>query len=467
MKKITPPHLFRIRPIFRNLPPGGVRELFARNPEWVNPYSISVFFIILSFGVGFFQRGAWVIGVSWFLYLLFSYLMVWKRCDSLYLKREFSKSAREGDELPIQYKLENRGTFTFSEFYFDDHFSGNKEYRWRYFNREKLKAKRSRKIDRKILLDNGMGTKEFKDIELYLWDFLGIFTFKITFTFEESGVEVLPLVNPFPHGWERAQEDTPNFGGLELSAKGDSTNFEGIREYRDGDPLRYINWMASQRTDKILVNEFDKMVDAHTTLFVNDDLRANSGDGAMSSFEYCKDLALTIAQDQLEKGNKLRLVTMDQAHHMGSGDDFFQFLELYLCNLIPKDFGQDKRRGFGAKLFEFVPRGGTLIYLSPIHYGEYLKRDIRILKDLSLSDRKVIVVFINPYAHLYKEIQSIGRITVAGLVEGAKKNRALIEVELKKAGIFSYTIDIEERIPFKDAIKELGLKHLLFEEVLR
>lgn len=463
MKIIISPNLYKLPFSRYRLPPGGIKELLARNPEWINAYTISLFFILCSFLLGLRVRAAWVLSLSWLIFLILNYFYTWLCCRSLSISRNFPLQAREGDRIDIVYSIVNQGSFSLRDISLKDAFSGTQALPWEISLVKKLRGRYSRNLLHSITLDNGMGEKSFDKLEVLLRDFLGIFTFRVIFD-ENASINVLPLVSPFPHGWERAKDETPNFGLLEVDKKGDSTNFVDLREYRDGDALRSINWMASLRADKILVNEFDQMVDSHLTIFLNNDSRANSGVGANSSFEYSRDLALTIAEDQLVKGNMLRLVTCDQVHHMGRGNDFFHFLESHLSSLSLSSIENRSAYYSSERFFDFVPSGGTLVYLSPIHHLPYLQKDLQILKGLAQDNRRVIVLFINPYPYLFRLIKGQGRITVAGLLEGAKGFYSKIEELLLTHGIFVYQIEVDERKSFQKVLARLGLRHLLYQE---
>lgn len=466
MKKIIAPALFKLPFSGHRLPPGGVKELLARNPEWINPYTVSLLFIAVSFVLGLFVRGALILSISWLIFLVIMYISVLSRSRSIHLSRSHPLTARENEVINICYQIENRGKISLADCLITDTFSGTRQQKWECLLDKKIRVGRSRKVWRSVTLDNGMGTQTFGRMEVSFWDLLGIFTFKVVFEVEKT-IEVMPLVNPFPHPWERAQEDTPHFGLLEIDKKGDSTNFVDLREYREGDALRSINWMASLKTEKILVNEFDQMVDSHLSVFVNNDIRSNSGEGAFSSFEYSRDLALTIAQDQLEKGNIMRLITCDQFHHIGRGNDFFRFLELHLSMLKQVDVEVKNNSHAIARFFELVPMGGTLVYISSLHSQGYLKNDMRVLKELALENRRVVVLFVNPYPYLYKLIKGQGRVTVAGLLEGAKTIYTNLEEMLFTSGVFVYQVQVDERKTFKEQLSRLGLKHLLYQESFR
>lgn len=463
MKHIIYPTLFKLPFSRYRLPPGGIRELLARNPEWINPYTISLFFIVCSFFFGFSLRAAWVISLSWLCILVLNYFTVLFRCQSLFVKRSSPLTAREGDKIEIRYLLENSSILPMMDISIRDTFSGCQDNEWELHLKRKLKGRHSRTLSHPITLNNGMGSKSFGKTEVLFRDFLGIFTFRVIFEVSAS-IDILPFVSPFPHGWEQAKEETPHFGLLEVDKKGDSTNFVDLREYRNGDALRSVNWMASLRTDKILVNEFDQMVDSHLTVFLNNDSRANSGEGANSSFEYSRDLALTIAEDQLVKGNMLRLITCDQIHHMGRGNDFFHFLELHLSSLSLLSIDNRNSYYSSERFFDFVPSGGTLVYLSPIHHISYLQKDMQVLKELAQDNRRVIVLFINPYPYLFRLVKGQGRVTVAGLLEGAKGYFSKVEELLLTHGIFVYQVEVDERKSFKSELARLGLKHLLYQE---
>jgi len=90
-------------------------------------------------------------------------------------------------------------------------------------------------------------------------------------------------------------------GGIALASNiGESTEFVGTREFRDGDSLRYIHWKSWARLNKPIVKEFQEEYYCRIALLIDTYIPENSPDMDYDAMESSLSLAASIS-DYLER----------------------------------------------------------------------------------------------------------------------------------------------------------------------
>ncbi len=103
--------------------------------------------------------------------------------------------------------------------------------------------------------------------------------------------------------------------GNELLYKGPpiSTDFREIRDYQTGDPMKLINWKATARIGRVLVNEFERE-GKKTVLFVVDAREAMKiGIESESPYEHAMNLVASMAHRFLRKDYHMGLYLLGGA----------------------------------------------------------------------------------------------------------------------------------------------------------
>ncbi|AEC51862.1 hypothetical protein PNA2_0946 [Pyrococcus sp. NA2] len=90
-----------------------------------------------------------------------------------------------------------------------------------------------------------------------------------------------------------------------------SVEFKEIRDYVPGDPFKTINWKATARTGRLLVNEYEREGRSSTMIFI--DARMESvGSQTKNPLEYAIALAYSLSNYLLEKGENVGLYVVGQ-----------------------------------------------------------------------------------------------------------------------------------------------------------
>ncbi len=155
--------------------------------------------------------------------------------------------------------------------------------------------------------------------------------------------------------------------------KGSGFEFHQLRDYVQGDDIRFIDWKSSARSTRMLVRQY--LEDRNRTLYVVVDVSASTRygtSGALKS-DLIKELAATLAFVGLHKNDSVGLLL------------FTQEIEL----VIPPRQGRAHVYSLVQKLFGFKPNYQNTKLEAPL---EYLAR---------LRGKKALVCFISDFMGTY------------------------------------------------------------------
>jgi uncharacterized protein (DUF58 family) len=94
---------------------------------------------------------------------------------------------------------------------------------------------------------------------------------------------------------------------------GFSIEFAEHREYTAGDDLRYVDWKAFGRTDKLYLKQFDDETNliCYLVLDASESMQYRGPDSPLSKFEYAQCLAIAMSWVVLQQQDAVGLVTFD------------------------------------------------------------------------------------------------------------------------------------------------------------
>jgi uncharacterized protein (DUF58 family) len=99
-------------------------------------------------------------------------------------------------------------------------------------------------------------------------------------------------------------------GILQRRRRGEGMDFDQLREYREGDSQRKIDWKASQRLGKLISRDYQDERDQQILFLIDCGRRMRAKDDACSHFDHALDATLLLAFVGLRQGDSVGLMTM-------------------------------------------------------------------------------------------------------------------------------------------------------------
>jgi uncharacterized protein (DUF58 family) len=99
-------------------------------------------------------------------------------------------------------------------------------------------------------------------------------------------------------------------GVLQRRRRGEGLDFQQLREYREGDVERQIDWKATARSGRLVSREYQDERDQTILLLVDCGRRMVAKDGPLAHFDHVLNAALLLAYVALRQGDAVGLLTM-------------------------------------------------------------------------------------------------------------------------------------------------------------
>jgi len=98
-------------------------------------------------------------------------------------------------------------------------------------------------------------------------------------------------------------------GVLHRRRRGEGLEFHQLRDYREGDAMRQIDWKATSRRGRLIAREYEDERDQHIVFLVDSGRRMTARDGAISHFDQVLNAVLLLAYVALRQGDSAGLMT--------------------------------------------------------------------------------------------------------------------------------------------------------------
>lgn len=128
---------------------------------------------------------------------------------------------------------------------------------------------------------------------------------------ESSAVRVYPNFRELARYTLLATDNRlSQIGVLQVRRRGEGMEFHQLREYRQGDAPRAIDWKATARSGRLVSREYEEEKDQRVLLVIDCGRRMGSKDGELSHFDHTLNAALLLAHVALRQGDAVGMLTM-------------------------------------------------------------------------------------------------------------------------------------------------------------
>ena len=154
------------------------------------------------------------------------------------------------------------------------------------------------------------GETQFTAAEVRLFSPLGLWQIRRR-TGASSPVRVYPNFRALAKYTLLATDNRlSQIGVLQVRRRGEGMEFHQLREYRQGDSQRAIDWKATSRTQRLIAREYEEEKDQRVMLVIDCGRRMASKDDELSHFDHALNAALLLAHVALRQGDAVGLMTM-------------------------------------------------------------------------------------------------------------------------------------------------------------
>lgn len=298
------------------------------------------------------------------------------------------------------------------------------------------------------------GLARWQSLSVTVTDTLGLFIKTLELPWE-SELLIVPTFERLDEILMRPRRTRIFSGQVKARLGGTGIEFFGVREYYPGDERRYINWKATARKDRLIVNEFEQERVADVIILLDARERSDvspstsrSGRENFSLFEHSVRAALSLAHYFTAQGNRVGLLIYGR-YLDWTWPGFGRWQREKLLRAIASAEKGDKA------VFEdlenlptrLLPAGSQLVFVGPI-----LESDVKTIVDLRLR-YEVLCIAPNPVLFESAYLVPTPEVELALRLEYLRRQALL--AQLRRAGI--RVVDWDVSRPLASIVRrELG-----------
>lgn len=382
---------------------------------------------------------AWILLFSLFGVAIFDSVLLFRTNDGVGAGRKMSDKLSNGDENKVVIKIQSNYPFEVSVEIIDEI---PEQFQIRDFLiKDKIKSKGTATLGY-VLHPLNRGVYKFGSLNIFVQSVLGLIKRKFEI---EQGKEI-PVYPSYVHLDKydiRRINNSINFPGIKkIRRLGHSMEFEQIKEYVQGDDWRSVNWLATSKTNKLMVNQYTEEKAQSVYCIIDAGRMMRMPFNGLSLLDYAINSALVISHVVLGNQDKAGLATFsNKVENRVLADRKLNQMHTILEKLyrVKTDFKESDYGRLFVDLRKFITQHSLIILFANFDTIDSLRRQMKFLRSISKHHLLIIIFFKN------SEMESMIRLETSDYREIYDKTIAekfafeqkLIVNELKKHGILS------------------------------
>lgn len=382
----------------------------------------------------FFQeRGFDPIAIPWALLaflgilIIVDFMMLFSVKHPLKVRRYLPKVFSLGDYNPIRIQVENLSSQVFSLTVIDELPT---TFQKRDFEVNfKLKPQEEREINYE-LNPKVRGEYEFGHIHVFMTSVLGIIQRRYEHQFPMKLPVYPSLIQMKNFELKAFDQVTMDKGGLKKMRRiGHSYEFEQIKDYVRGDDYRSINWKATSRSNKLMVNQYQDERAQQIYCIIDKSRSMKMPFDGLSLMDYAVNSTLVISNIALKKHDRAGMMTFSDI----IGSTIKAERKANQLNTILQALFREKERNLEAN-YELLYRGvrnlisgRSLLFLFTNFESMYaLERVLPLLRRINNQHLLVVVFFENTEIKEFSEQEAS---TIEGIYHQTVAQKYIYEKE--------------------------------------
>lgn len=378
-----------------------------------------------------------------FLAAMVDYLLLFREKDGILAQRILPEKLSNGDENPVKVDIKNKYSFKIYTKVIDEI---PFQFQKRDFLIEKEIESGKNTLFQYILEPKERGEYSFGALNVFASSPLGFISKR--FTFQKDAM--LPAYPSFIHlrKYElMALQNEFLLGGIKKIRKlGHTMEFEQIKEYVPGDDVRTINWKATSKTNRLMVNQFQDEKSQRIFMLIDKGRTMKMPFKRLSLLDYSINASMALSHIILKKGDRAGMMTFSKKteNKVAADNKSGQLRKISesLYNIKTDFFESDFNRLYQDVKYSVNQRSLLLLFTN-FETLDALNRQMKYLRGIAKNHLLVVVFFKNSELQslLHKNPESIQEIYDEVIAEKFEFEKKLIIQELRKYGIYSvYTL---------------------------
>jgi len=419
---------------------------------WKRFYINHRFFHILT-GVGlcyflafFFPELTWFAhGLLCLLVVLFivDSMLLFNQKDAIYSQRILPEKLSNGDENSVKIDIKNNYPFRVDLKIIDEI---PFQFQKRDFLIKKTILPQGSSFFEYILIPKERGEYVFGGLNIFAKSPIGLVSRKFVFQKEAS----LPSYPSFVHlrKYElMALQNEFLLGGIKKIRKlGHTMEFEQIRDYVQGDDIRSINWKATSKANKLMVNQYQDEKSQRIYMLIDKGRTMQMPFKGLSLLDYSINAVMALSHIILKKSDRAGMMTFSQKteNKVQADQKSGQLKKISeaLYNIRTNFYESDFSRLYQDVKTTISQRSLVLLFTN-FETLDAVNRQMKYLRGIARNHLLVVIFFKNSELNdlMNKKPENIQEVYDEIIAEKLEFEKKLIIQELRKYGIFTvYTL---------------------------
>ncbi|UKB84484.1 DUF58 domain-containing protein [Chryseobacterium sp. MEBOG06] len=398
---------------------------------------------VLAFFFPAFMWGAHIVLLICFLALMVDYLLLFNQKNALQAQRILPEKLSNGDENFVKIDIKNNYSFKIDAKVIDEI---PFQFQKRDFLIEKHIDSGANTFFQYTLEPKERGEYHFGGLHIYASSALGFVSKRYTFQKDAALASYPSFIHLRKYELMALQSEFLMGGIKRIRKLGHTMEFEQIKDYVPGDDIRTINWKATSKANRLMVNQFQDERSQRIFILIDKGRTMKMPFNGLSLLDYSINAAMALSHIILRKGDRAGMMTFSKkAENKIAADNKSGQLKKIseaLYNIKTDFFESDFNRLYQDIKYSINQRSLILLFTN-FETLDGLNRQLKYLRGIAKNHLLVVVFFKNSELQTLtsnnpENMQEIYDEIVAEKFEFEKK---LIIQELRKYGIYTvYTL---------------------------
>lgn len=378
-----------------------------------------------------------------FLAVMVDYLFVFNQKDGVLAQRILPEKLSNGDENPVKVDIKNNYIFKITVRIID-------EIPFQFQKRDFLIIKKiepgKNNYFQYVLEPKERGEYHFGSLNIYASSPLGLVSRRYRFQKDAKLASYPSFIHLRKYELMALQSEFLLGGIKKVRKLGHTMEFEQIKDYVPGDDIRTINWKATSKANRLMVNQFQDEKSQRIFMLIDTGRTMKMPFNGLSLLDYSINATMALSHIILKKGDRAGMMTFSKktenkiAAENKSGQ--LRKISEALYNIKTDFFESDFSRLYQDIKYS-VNQRSLIILFTNFETLDGLNRQLKYLRGIAKNHLLVVVFFKNSelQALIHKNPESIQEIYDEIIAEKFEFEKKLIIQELRKYGIYTvYTL---------------------------
>ncbi|WP_312398141.1 DUF58 domain-containing protein [Chryseobacterium sp.] len=398
---------------------------------------------VFAFFFPFLMWVAHIVLLLCFLAAMVDYLLLFRPKDAVLAQRILPEKLSNGDENPVKVDVKNNYGFKINVKIIDEI----------PFQFQKRDFVISKQIDsgkntyfQYILEPKERGEYSFGSLNIYVESPIGLVSKRFRFQKDASLASYPSFIHLRKYELMAVQSEFLLGGIKKIRKLGHTMEFEQIKEYVPGDDIRTINWKATSKTNRLMVNQFQDEKSQRIFMLIDTGRTMKMPFKGLSLLDYSINATMALSHIILKKGDRAGMMTFSKktenkiAAENKSGQ--LKKISEALYNINTNFFESDFNRLYQDVKYSINQRSLILLFTN-FETLDGLNRQLKYLRGIAKNHLLVVVFFKNAELQtlIHQNPESMQGIYDEIIAEKFEFEKKLIIQELRKYGIYTvYTL---------------------------